>query len=188
MKDEPIGVLAAVAMATTQLLHAYAPEMPAELVSAIGVVVVAVARQFVKPLHRHYEAVTAAIGNAKAETRQQDDPRGPGAGAAAAAVLCLALLAAACAPPQPLDSAERIEQAHAAGHAEAMSLARRCLADPASETDRAVLVCIFGDAEVAAAPDRSPSRAELLRDQAVDAVGGIVGAFGRRGAAEIEGR
>ena len=95
---------------------------------------------------------------------------------------------AACMPPVPLDSAAALRAQREAGAAEAHQAATACLADPQFADDRDVLTCIFGAAAIAAAPDRSASRADQLRDEAADAATGILGALGRRGAAEIEGR
>ena len=75
-----------------------------------------------------------------------------------------------------------------AGAAAAHDAATACLMDAELPDNRDVLVCIFGAGALAAAPDRSPAMAEQLRDEATDVATGILGALGRRGAAEIEGR
>ena len=120
------------------------------------------------------------------------DEGGQRSAGGAAALLCLAcgglVAATACSPPVPLDSAEQLRQAREEGGAEVMGIALACLESHELETERAVLTCIFGDAAVAAAPDRTPSRTDQLLDRGADAVDGILGALGRRGAAEIEGR
>lgn len=102
----------------------------------------------------------------------------------------VALGVAACAPPQPLDTLEEadLRAARDAGAAEVTAAATACLTDSRLATNTDVLVCIFGSDAVAAAPNRTPSRGDRLRDGATDAVGNIIGALGNRGAAEIEGR
>ena len=49
MKHEPVGILAALAGIVSWVLHTYIPNIPVEIVSAIGVIVSGLARQFVVP-------------------------------------------------------------------------------------------------------------------------------------------
>ena len=52
MKHEPVGILAALAGIVSWALHTYVPDIPVEIVSAIGVIVSGLARQFVVPAHK----------------------------------------------------------------------------------------------------------------------------------------
>ena len=49
MKREPITILAAIGVVATWALHTYIPTMPPEIVSAVGVLITAIARQWVVP-------------------------------------------------------------------------------------------------------------------------------------------
>ena len=175
---EPVAIRTAIVGLATWAAHTWAPaDVPTEVINYAALILLGLlARAGVVSPATHAGVRRAAAAAASRST------------GVAAAAACVLVGLAACTPPVPLDSAEQLRQARAAGADEVMGMARGCLGNAELATDREVLVCIFGAAAVAAAPDRSPSRGEQLRDQATDVVGGILGALGRRGAAEIEGR
>ena len=49
MRNEPVAVLAAIGTIVTTLCHDYFPELDPKIVSALGVLITAIARQFVSP-------------------------------------------------------------------------------------------------------------------------------------------
>ena len=181
MRTEPaavIGVVSALVVAAARVyLDMELDETAAHVVSVLLVSILIRQKVFCPRTHER-QAGTGC------------DEGGQRSAGEAAALLCLACagLVAACSPPVPLDSAEQLRQAREEGGAEVMGMALACLESHELETERAVLTCIFGEAAVADAPDRSPSRTDQLLDRGVDAVDGILGALGRRGAAEIEER
>lgn len=182
-RKEPLALFAAAAAAVGLALQWLPPDLavPDELAVLLVAAIVLLARRWVVPAAKLDDADALEGARAAWQARRRNSYL---------AGLALALLAgaAACMPPVPLDSAEALRDAREAGAAAAMDAATACLVDADLAADRDVLVCIFGAAAIAAAPDRSPSRADQLRDEATDAAAGILGALGRRGAAEIEGR
>ena len=183
-RKEPVALFAAVAAIVGLALHWLAPDqvVPDELGVLLVAAIALLARRYVMPAAKldHDEA----LDNARAAWRAQQS-RGY---LVALVALALAVGAAACMPPAPLDSTEALRAQREAGAAEAYQAATACLMDAQLAADRDVLVCIFGAGAIAAAPDRSPSRVDQLRDEATDVASGILGALGRRGATEIEGR
>ena len=183
IKAEPaalIGILAATIISAAHWwLGTDVEEAAAEALAAL-VLALLIRANVVSP--RTHERLAAAARRGAGADRTTG---------AAVLVLVAANLAAACMPAaNPFD--EQLREAREAGReigaAAAHRAASECLTDAALASDHDVLLCIFGSEAVAAAPDRSPSRADRLRDQATDAVEGILGALGRRGASEIEGR
>ncbi len=180
---EPVALFAAAAAVVGLLLEWLLPDaaIPEQVLVLVVAGVALAARRYVMPTAKVLDG--DAVELVRRAVRARRDRKSALAGG-----LLLAAAGAACMPPVPLDSAEALRAEREAGAAEAHQAATACLMDSQLATDRDVLTCIFGAAAIAAAPDRSPSMAEQLRDEATDVATGILGALGRRGAAEIEGR
>ena len=183
-RKEPVALFAAAAVVVGLALQWALPEatIPEEALVLLVAGIALIARRYVLPTSKLDDV------DALDEARRAVRARRAGTGALGLVVFALLGGAAACMPPVPLDSAEALRAERAAGAAEAHQAAAACLADAQLAAERDVLTCIFGAGAIAAAPDRSPSRANQLRDEATGAATGILGALGRRGAAEIEGR